>query len=105
MFRILPSASRSALLLSPNAFCLARLFHATPDAAGRPRLDKKFESAQLSQIPNSVEGLSKHLHDVYGSAGSRKRAQADNKRVNVVSKELCGWFSVPNEDIHLTVYR
>jgi hypothetical protein len=89
MFRIHLQTSRSARLQSPIA---ARLFHTTSSANGRPG-PIAFDYSQLAEIPETVEGLSKHLHHVYTSAGSLRRAQADNKRVNVVSRKLCGQFN------------
>jgi hypothetical protein len=89
MFRIYPITSRS-LLRSPNALFSGRLSYATHAVRPKRKGSKKFDFRQLSEVPKTAEGLSKHLDNAYTSPGALGRAQADNRRVNIVSRDLCG---------------
>lgn len=101
MFRIRPTTSRSTLLRSPSTFHPIRLFHPSFSARAKAKR-QKIDSSELIQVPETAQGLSAYLNNAYTSKSSR-RAQADNKRVNIVNRKLCGQFIyILSEQIMLT---
>jgi hypothetical protein len=93
MFQIHQTTSRLALRLSPRTVRNTRLFHAASPARASGGKKPKIDFSKLKDVPKSAKALSSYLDKAYSAVGPHRRAQADNKRVNIVSKKLCGPYN------------